>query len=88
MARLRDDLDNVAVVEPAAEWHHATVDAGSNALMAHVGVNHVCEVHGRRATRQRLHFALWREDVDILRVEFDPEVLHELLRIPNLLLQF
>ena len=70
-----------------AQRHHAAVDARADALVADVGVNRVREVHRRRSARQRLHLALRREDVDLLRVELDPEVLHELLRVAHLLLQ-
>ena len=47
----------------------------------------VGEVHRRRAARQRLDLALRREDVDLLRVELDPQVLHELLRVAHFLLR-
>ncbi len=84
---LREDLDDVAVGEPRAERHHAAVDARADALVADVGVDGVGEVHRRRAARQRLHFALRREDVDLFRIELDPQVLHELLRVAHFLLR-
>ena len=48
----------------------------------------VGEVDRRRAARQRLDLALRREDVDLLRVELDPQVLQELLRVADFLLRF
>ena len=84
---LRQDLDDVAVGEPRAQRHHAAVDARADALVADVGVDEVREVHRRRAARQRLDLALRREDVDLFRIELDPQVLHELLRIAHFLLQ-
>ena len=54
---VRDDLDDVAVLQARAERHHLAVDARADALMADVGVNRVGEVDRRRAARQRLHLA-------------------------------
>ena len=50
---LRDDLDDVAVLQAGAQRHHLAVDARADALVADVGVNHVREVDRRRAARQR-----------------------------------
>ena len=86
--RLRDDLDDVAVLEPGAQRHHAAVDARADALIADVGVHRVREIHGGRAARQRADLALRREDVDLLRIEVDLQVLQEFLRIAHLLLHF
>ena len=84
--RLRDDLDDVAVLQPRAQRHHLAVDARADALVADVGVDAVGEVDGGRAARQRSHLALRREDVDLLGIEVDLQVLQELLRIAHLLL--
>ncbi len=84
--RLRHDLDDVAVLQARAQRHHAAVDARADALVADVGVDAVREVDRRRAARQRPHFALRREDVDLLRIEIDLQVLQELLRVADLLL--
>ena len=86
VARRRDHLDDVAVAQARAQRHHLAVDARADALVADVGVDRVGEVHRRRVARQRLHLALRREDVDLLRVELDLQVLQELLRIAHLLL--
>src|SRR5688572_31460874 len=88
VAGLRDDLDDVAVLQARAERNHPPVDAGADALIADVGVNGVGEIDGGCSARQRSHLALRREDVDLLRIQVDLEVLQELLRIPHLLLHF
>ena len=67
---------------------HLAVDERRHALVADVGVDAVGEVHRRRPARQRAHLALGGEDVDLLGVEVDLQVLHELLRIAHLLLEF
>src|SRR6266508_970613 len=84
--RLRDDLDDVAVLEARAERHHLAVDAGADALMADVGVNRVGEIDRRGAARQRFHETLRREGVHLLGVQLHLEVLDELLWIGHFLL--
>ena len=84
--RLRDDLDDVAVLQARAERHHLAVDARADALVADVGVDRVGEVDRRRAARQRLDQPLRREGVDLLRIELDLQVLDELLRVADFLL--
>ena len=86
MARLRDDLDDVAVLEAGAQRDHLAVDPRAHALVADVGVDAVREVDGGRTAGQRPHLALRREDVDLLRIEVDLQVLQELLRVADLLL--
>jgi hypothetical protein len=49
-------------------------------------MDEIGEVDGRGAARQRLHFPFRREDVDVLRIQLDPEVLHELVRVADFLL--
>ena len=88
MPGLRDDLDDVAVLEAGAQRHHLAVHARANTAVADVGVNGVREVHRRRAARQRLHLAPRREDVDLLGIEVDLQVVDELLRVADLLLPF
>ena len=85
---LRDDLDDVAVLEARAERHHLAVDARADALVADVGVDRVREVDRRRAARQRLDLPLRREGVDLFRIELDLQVLDELLRVADFLLLF
>ena len=83
---LRDDLDDVAILERGAQRHHAAVHARAHALVADVGVDRVGEVDGGGAPGQRLDLALGREGVDLLGVEVDLQVLDELLRVADLLL--
>ena len=82
----RDDLDDVAVAEPRPQRHHLAVHPRADTLVADVGVNRVGEVDRRRVARQRLHFTLRREDVDLFRIQLDLQVLQELLRVADLLL--
>ena len=88
MTRLRDDLHDVAVLQPRPQRHHAAVDPRAHALVADIGVNAVREVDRRGAARKRPHFALRREDVDLFGIQVDLEVLQELLRVAHLLLDF
>ncbi len=85
-AALRDDLDDVAVLEAGAQRHHAAVDARADALVADVGVNRVREIDRRRAPRQHLDRAARREGVDLFGIEIDLEVGEELLRVADFLL--
>src|SRR5204862_906522 len=41
VTRLRDDLDDVTVLQAGAKRHHFAVHARADALVADVGVNHV-----------------------------------------------
>src|SRR5688500_7671387 len=86
VTRLRDDLDDVAVLQPAAERHHLPVDACADTLVADVRVDAVREIDRGGAARQRAHLAFRREDVHLLRIEVDLQVLQELLRVTDLLL--
>ena len=85
---LRDDFDDVAVLEARAERHDLAVHPRADALMADIGVNRVGKIDGRRAAWQRLHQTFWREGVDLLGIQLDLEVLDELLRIADFLLVF
>ena len=83
---LRDDLDDVAVLEARPERDDLSVDAGADALMSDVGVNRIGKVDRRRAARERFHQALRREGIDLLRIQIDLEVLDEFVRVARLLL--
>ena len=54
----RDDLDDVAVLEPVVERDEAVVDLRADRPVADVGVDAVGEVERRRARRQVLDVAL------------------------------
>ena len=82
-----DNLHDVAVAEARAQRHHLAVDPRADALMADVGVDGVREVDRRRVARKRLHLPGRREDVDLFGIELDLQVLQELLRIADLLLE-
>ena len=87
VAGRRDDLDDVAVLEPRAERHHLAVDARAHALPADVGMNRIREIDRRGAPRKGFDLPLGREGVDLLRIEVDLQVLDELLRIADLVLE-
>ena len=55
--------------------------------MADLGVHRVRKVYGGGAAWKRLHVALRREDVDVVREEVDLDALVELLRIGDFLLE-
>src|SRR5262245_15991335 len=86
VARLRNDFDDVAVLEARAQRYHPPVYSCADALVPNVGMNGVRKVNRSRAPRQGLHFSLGREDVDLFGIQIDLEVLQELLRIAYLLL--
>ena len=77
----REDLDEVAALQLVVEGHDAAVDLGADRAVPDVRVHGVREVDRRRAGRQRLHVALGREHVDLVREEVRVERLDELARI-------
>src|SRR5439155_14223734 len=78
----RDDLNDVAVLEPRSQRHHLSVDARPDALVADISVDPVGEINRRRASRKRLHLAAWRKRVDLFWIELDFQVLNELPGVP------
>src|SRR5690606_18906699 len=86
VAGLRDDLDDVAVLQAGAQRHHLAVHARADAAVADVGVDSVREVERGRPALQRLDLALRREDVDLLRIEVDLQAPDELARVAHFLL--
>ena len=82
----RDDLDDVAVLEPVVERHEAVVDLGPDAAVPDVGVDPVREVERRRAGRQVLDLALRGEDEDLVLEDVELDALHELGRVRDLAL--
>src|SRR5512135_3401886 len=44
---LGQDLDDVAVAQLGAQWHHPPVDLAAGACVPHLGVHGVGEVHHR-----------------------------------------
>src|SRR5262245_916592 len=71
VAGLRDDFDDVAVLQARAQRNHASVDAGADALVPDVGVDAIGKIDRGRAARKRSHLTLRREDVDLLGIEID-----------------
>src|ERR1043165_1918011 len=80
-ARGSYDLHHVAILNLRAERDHASVDTRAGAGVADFRVNHVREVHGRRAARQLDHLAHWREGVNVFRIQVELERVEEVLRV-------
>ena len=73
------DAEQPARRDPAA-------DLCAGAVEADLGMDRVREVDGRGPGRERLHLALWSENKDLALEEVHAEELHEVLRIPRILL--
>ena len=82
----RDDLDDVAVLEPVVERDEPVVDLGADAAMADVGVDPVGEVERRRAGRQVLDVAARGEHEDLVLEDVELDPLDELGRVGDLAL--
>ena len=82
----RDDLDDVAVLEPVVERHEAVIDLRPDAAVADVGVDPVREVERGRAGRQVLDVAARREDEDLVLEDVELDPLDELGRVGDLAL--
>ena len=83
---LGDDLDDVAGAQLGAQRHHAAVDLGADAGVAHFGVNGVGEVDGRAVGRNHHHLPLGREGVDLVGIEVHLQAGEELVGVGHLLL--
>src|SRR5882724_4602470 len=83
----RHDLDDVPLPQRVPERDELGVHLRADTVLADLGVDRVGEVEGRRAVRERLHVALGREDVHLVREEVDPDRVHELLRVLRILLR-
>jgi hypothetical protein len=81
-----DDLDHVAALELGAQRHRLAIDLGGHAVVAHVAVDGVGEVHRRGAARQRQDLALGREHVDRVGEQVDLDVLPGTRRVAGLVL--
>ena len=77
----RDDLDDVAVLEPVVERDEPVVDLRADRAVADVGVDAVGEVERRRAGRQVLDVALRREHEDLVLEDVELDALDELGRV-------
>ena len=86
MSGLGDDFDDIAGMELVPERNHASVDLGSGATVANLGVNGIGEVDGRRFARQHQDFALGRESVNLFGVEVDFQRREEFIGIGDVAL--
>ncbi len=82
----RDDLDDVAVLEPVVEGHEPVVYLGADAAVADVGVDSVGEVERRCAGRQVLDLALRREHEDLVLEDIELDALDEFGRVRDVAL--
>ena len=86
LALRRDDLDDVAVLEPVVERDEPVVDLRPDAAVADVGVDPVGEVERGRAGRQVLDVAARREHEDLVLEDVELDPLDELGRVRDLAL--
>ncbi len=82
----RDDLDDVAVLQPVVERDQPVVDLRPDAAVTDVGVDPVGEVERRRAGRQVLDVALRGEHEDLVLEDVELDPLDELGRVGDLAL--
>ena len=61
-----DDLHDIAIVENMVDGNHLSVDFRAYALVAHIGMNLVREIDGRRTGRKLNDFACRRKDIDLI----------------------
>ena len=71
VARLGDDLDNVARMQLVTQRHHAAVDLGSNAGVPDFSVNGVGKVDRCSIARKHNNFAFRREGVNLFGIKID-----------------
>ena len=83
---LRDDLDDVAGAQLGAQRHHAAIDLGAHAGVAHFGVNRVGKIDRRAAGRNHHNFSLRREGVDLVGIEVHLQAGEEFVGVRHLLL--
>ena len=82
----RDDLDDVAVLEPVVERHEPVVHLRADRAVADVGVDPVREVERRRAGGQVLDVAAGREHEDLVLEDVELDSLDELGRVRDVAL--
>ena len=83
---LRDDFDDVAGAQLGAQRHHAAVDLGAHAGVAHLGVNGVGKIDRRAVGRNHDHLPLGREGVDLVGIEVHLQAGEEFVGVGHLLL--
>ncbi len=83
---LGDDFDDVAGAQLGAQGHHAAVDLGAHAGVAHLGVNGVGKIDRRGVGRNHHHLPLGREGVDLVGIEVHLQAGEELVGVGHLLL--
>src|SRR5450432_1207813 len=88
VARLRHDLDDVAVAQRRPQRYDAAVHLGAHAGGAHVGVNGVSEIDRRGVARQHQHLAARRKGVDLFGVQVHFQGGHELAWVLYVALPF
>ena len=69
--RAGNDLDDVAILNQRAQWHHAPIYAGARAGVAYFRVNHVREVNRGRATGKLNHFTHGCKSVNVLGIKIE-----------------
>jgi len=85
--RVRDDLGDIAVLEPVIQRHKAPIDLGAHAVVANLGMNAVGEVHGGGPRREINHIVLWSVDKHLVAEQVDLQELEELVALLEIGLQ-
>src|SRR5437868_3310627 len=80
-ALTREDLDDVTVLQLAAQRNDTAIYLGPGASIANGRVNGICKVDRRSASRQLNDLAHRREGVNVLRIEVELQRLDEVLGI-------
>ncbi len=85
---LRADLHNVSVTQLVTQRNNTSVHLCPGAGVPYFGMNGVGKIDRRGFTRKDDNFALWREGINLLRIQIDLERGKELVWVHYVLLPF
>src|SRR5262249_8135327 len=71
VSRLRDDFNDVAILEFRLQRHHTAVDLRADAGVSDLAVNRIGKIDGCGLARQRYDFSFRCEGVDLFGIEVD-----------------
>ena len=83
---LRENLDAIAQLQLVGQRHDGAVDLRADAMVAHLGMDGVGEIHRRRPGAQAHGLALRREHEHLGRRQVHLQILQKLARIVRLVL--
>ena len=84
---VRDDRDDIAILQLILERHHFAVDLGTDAVMPDLRVDAVGKIDRIRSFRQVQYIALRRKDKDLIGEDIDLQGLEIFFRVLEFLLQ-